>query len=201
MNSWETGAQQLTQEQRVSLANDPLNLLPSMVRPTARRARRRGDLAPPKKDFRCAYVAHQVSVKATYSLWVHPAGARRHREDPRHLSGRACSRSGLHRCGAASTCPCSRTGACSCAGAGSRPRRHRHPPRAGARTGTRTGPAPAYYENCDAVRAAGAAPIHAGDPGSPASLTVMETEPPANRYEPLREVGRARLALTAASTA
>ncbi|MFJ6807837.1 excalibur calcium-binding domain-containing protein [Streptomyces anulatus] len=28
-----------------------------------------------------------------------------------------------------------------------------------------TGPAPAYYENCDAVRAAGAAPVEEGDPG------------------------------------
>ncbi|GMA93080.1 excalibur calcium-binding domain-containing protein [Homoserinibacter gongjuensis] len=25
---------------------------------------------PPKKSFRCAYVARQVSVKATYGLWV-----------------------------------------------------------------------------------------------------------------------------------
>lgn len=71
MNAWETGAQQLTQAQRVSLANDPLNLM-AVDGPTNSREGA-GDAAtwlPPQKSFRCAYVARQLSVKATYGLWV-----------------------------------------------------------------------------------------------------------------------------------
>ncbi len=71
MNAWETGAQQLTQAQRISLANDPINLF-AVDGPTNGQ-KGAGDAAtwlPPKKDFRCTYVAHQVSVKATYGLWV-----------------------------------------------------------------------------------------------------------------------------------
>ncbi|WP_431278686.1 HNH endonuclease family protein [Leifsonia poae] len=71
LNAWETGAQQLTQEQRIALANDPLNLY-AVDGPT-NTAKSAGDAAtwlPPRKDFRCTYVAHQVSVKAAYGLWV-----------------------------------------------------------------------------------------------------------------------------------
>jgi hypothetical protein len=71
MNAWETGAQQLTAEQRLAFANDPLNLLavdgPSNSRKGA------GDAAtwlPPAKGFRCEYVARQVAVKSEYGLWV-----------------------------------------------------------------------------------------------------------------------------------
>ena len=71
MNAWETGAQQLTAEERLAFANDPLNLLavdgPSNSRKGA------GDAAtwlPPAKGFRCEYVARQVTVKHEYGLWV-----------------------------------------------------------------------------------------------------------------------------------
>lgn len=73
-NAWQTGAQQLTQAQRVSFANDPLNLLAADGRANAQKGD--GDAAtwlPKVKTFRCAYVARQVSVKATYGLWVVPA--------------------------------------------------------------------------------------------------------------------------------
>jgi hypothetical protein len=70
-NAWQTGAQQLTQAQRVSLANDPINLLAVDGRSNAQKGD--GDTAtwlPSNKEFRCGYVARQVSVKATYGLWV-----------------------------------------------------------------------------------------------------------------------------------
>ncbi|ASN51433.1 HNH endonuclease family protein [Sinomonas sp. R1AF57] len=70
-DAWQKGAQQLTYEQRVALANDPLNLQ-STDGPTNQQ-KGDGDAAtwlPPNKGFRCDYVARQVSVKATYSLWV-----------------------------------------------------------------------------------------------------------------------------------
>jgi len=71
MNAWETGAQQLTQAERVALANDPLNLL-AVDGPTNQQ-KGAGDAAtwlPPNKAFRCEYVARQVSVKFRYGLWV-----------------------------------------------------------------------------------------------------------------------------------
>lgn len=70
-NAWQTGAQQLDPELREMLANDPLNLL-AVDGPT-NSAKGDGDAAtwlPPARGFRCAYVARQVAVKATYGLWV-----------------------------------------------------------------------------------------------------------------------------------
>jgi cell division protein FtsN len=70
-NAWITGAQQLTQAQRISLANDPLNLI--AVDAKSNEQKSSGDAAtwlPANKGFRCEYVARQISVKATYGLWV-----------------------------------------------------------------------------------------------------------------------------------
>jgi hypothetical protein len=70
-DAWQKGAQQLTTEQRTAFANDPLNLQ-ATDGPTNQK-KRDGDAAtwlPPNKGFRCEYVARQISVKATYSLWV-----------------------------------------------------------------------------------------------------------------------------------
>jgi hypothetical protein len=73
-NAWQTGAQQLGQEQREALANDPLNLLAVDGRSNSQKGD--GDAAtwlPARKDYRCAYVARQVAVKAKYGLWIAPA--------------------------------------------------------------------------------------------------------------------------------
>ncbi|TFC36866.1 HNH endonuclease family protein [Cryobacterium sp. TMT2-14] len=73
-NAWQTGAAQLTREERIALANDPLNLLASDGVSNSQKGD--GDAAtwlPAEKSFRCEYVAHQISVKATYGLWVAPA--------------------------------------------------------------------------------------------------------------------------------
>lgn len=73
-DAWVTGAQQLSADRRVALANDPLELL--AVDGRANSAKRDADAAswlPPNKAFRCAYVARQVAVKARYGLWVTPA--------------------------------------------------------------------------------------------------------------------------------
>jgi hypothetical protein len=70
-NAWQTGAQQLTFDQRESLANDPLELL--AVDGVANQQKSDGDAAtwlPSNKAFRCQYVARQVAVKQKYSLWV-----------------------------------------------------------------------------------------------------------------------------------
>ena len=70
-DAWQTGAQNLTRELRVQLANDPLELL--AVQGDANQQKSDGDAAtwlPPNKSFRCEYVARQIAVKQKYTLWV-----------------------------------------------------------------------------------------------------------------------------------
>lgn len=70
-NAWQTGAQALTNEQRIAFANDPLELL--AVDGEANQQKSDGDAAtwlPANKNYRCAYVSRQVAVKAKYQLWV-----------------------------------------------------------------------------------------------------------------------------------
>ena len=76
-NAWQTGAQQLSPEEREALANDPLELL--AVDGVQNQAKGDGDAAtwlPPNKSFRCQYVARQIDVKVAYRLWVTPAEKR-----------------------------------------------------------------------------------------------------------------------------
>lgn len=73
-DAWQKGAQQLGADQRIELANDPLNLL-AVDGPT-NASKGDGDAAtwlPPRKSYRCSYVARQTAVKAKYALWVTPA--------------------------------------------------------------------------------------------------------------------------------
>lgn len=70
-NAWQTGAQQLSAERRVQLANDPLELL--AVDGPANQQKGDGDAAtwlPSNKPFRCQYIARQIAVKRKYVLWV-----------------------------------------------------------------------------------------------------------------------------------
>ena len=70
-NAWQTGAQQLTRQQRIQLANDPLELI--AVQGEANQQKSDGDAAtwlPSNKPFRCEYIARQIAVKQKYSLWV-----------------------------------------------------------------------------------------------------------------------------------
>lgn len=70
-DAWQKGAQQFTSMQRVSLANDPLELL--AVDGAANLQKNDGDAAtwlPSNKSFRCQYVARQIAVKQKYDLWV-----------------------------------------------------------------------------------------------------------------------------------
>ncbi|MBT2514104.1 HNH endonuclease family protein [Arthrobacter sp. ISL-30] len=70
-DAWQKGAQQLTAQQRQSLANDPVNLI--AVDGPENSEKGAGDAAtwlPRNKAIRCHYVARQISVKASYQLWV-----------------------------------------------------------------------------------------------------------------------------------
>ena len=73
-DAWQTGAQQLTREQRVQLANDPLELI--AVQGDANQEKSDANAAswlPENKAFRCEYIARQIAIKQKYSLWVIPA--------------------------------------------------------------------------------------------------------------------------------
>ncbi|WP_223159781.1 HNH endonuclease family protein [Leucobacter sp. cx-169] len=70
-DAWQKGAQQISAEQRLALANDPLNLL-AVDGPT-NSSKGDSDAAswlPPNHAFRCEYVSRQIAVKARYGLWV-----------------------------------------------------------------------------------------------------------------------------------
>jgi hypothetical protein len=73
-NAWQTGAFAWAPAKRETFANDRRNLL--AVRGDLNLQKSDGDAAtwlPPRKAFRCTYVALQVDSKARYGLWVTPA--------------------------------------------------------------------------------------------------------------------------------
>jgi hypothetical protein len=72
-NAWQTGMFQRGPEERRIFANDPLNLL--AVQGWLNQQKGDGDAAtwlPPRKGYRCVFVAQQIAVKAAYSLWLTP---------------------------------------------------------------------------------------------------------------------------------
>ncbi len=167
-NAWETGAQQLTADQRTTFANDPVNLL--AVSGAANTQKGEGDAAtwlPKNKAFRCEYVARQVSVKATYGLWVTQA---EHDAIARVLAGcptQAAVTSTYAPVPVAVVPPS--------APAPEQPVAQDPAPADPVPAPANPQPAPAqpapappantYYANCTAVRAAGAAPLYVGQPG------------------------------------
>ena len=73
-DAWQSGAQEISAQERLQLANDPENLL--AVDGPANQQKSDSDAAtwlPANASFRCSYVARQIRVKAKYQLWVKPA--------------------------------------------------------------------------------------------------------------------------------
>jgi hypothetical protein len=144
-NAWATGAFSWPIRKRAAFANDPVNLLPA----DAGANRQKGDAdaatwLPPNDGFRCRYIARQVAVKAKYGLWVTNA----ERAAIERVLG-ACPRQRLPEdSGAPTRLP----------GGMSAPP---SPPDSGSAQGRGS----VSFENCDAARAAGAAPVRRGDPG------------------------------------
>jgi hypothetical protein len=142
-DAWQKGAQTWTAEKRERFANDLLELVAADAHSNASKGD--GDAAtwlPPRRAWRCAYVARQVAVKQRYGLWVTSAE-------------RDAMRRVLSRCPDE---PLPRAAAVPLGGfpeAADRPRAARRVSGGGATS----------FVNCDAVRAAGKAPIRRGDPG------------------------------------
>lgn len=156
-DAWQKGAQQLTAGQRTAFANDPLNLL--AVDGPANMQKGDGDAAtwlPPQRSYWCNYVARQIAVKATYSLWVTQA----ERDTMADILANCPDM----------TVPTNQPAPLP------EPAPEPTPPPAPVQPVPAPAPAPRpvpppapapapYYANCTAVRAAGKAPIYAGQPG------------------------------------
>ena len=70
-NAWQTGAFRWSEEKRRRFANDPLNLV--AVKGSLNAQKGDGDAAtwlPPRKSYRCDYIARQIAVKSKYGLRI-----------------------------------------------------------------------------------------------------------------------------------
>jgi hypothetical protein len=190
-DAWQTGAQQLTVDQRTALANDPLSLL--AVSGKQNDIKGDGDAAtwlPPNKTYRCSYVARQVAIKARYGLWMTPA---EHDAVARILA--TCPAQALPAGAEAATyvppsvtaapAPTAATPATTApvavpttaapappitTAAPAAPATTRPAPAATTAAAPPVAPPAVYYANCAAAKAAGAAPLHVGEPGYRAGL-------------------------------
>ncbi|MYR08554.1 DUF1524 domain-containing protein [Gordonia sp. SID5947] len=158
-DAWQKGAQQLSALERRNFANDPRNL--QAADGPANQQKGDGDAAtwlPSNKSYRCAYVSRQIDVKALYRLWVTqaekdamvrilgscggtPVATTSQMPEPSETATRTATPAPAYTPPPTTTQP-----------------EYVAPP-AAPEGGS------AYYANCSAVRAAGAAPIHAGEPG------------------------------------
>jgi hypothetical protein len=159
-DAWQKGAQGLDAARRTAFANDPLNLL--AVDGPLNMQKGDGDAAtwlPPSKGYRCAYVARQVAVKVSYGLWMTQA-----EKNAIATVLSSCPNEPLPG-GVVANIPV--PVAIPAPAPAPRPAPAPKPAPAPAPV---PAPAPAptggvYYANCDAARAAGAAPVRVGDPG------------------------------------
>jgi len=152
-DAWQKGAQSWDRTRRVAFANDPMNLL--AVDGPLNMQKGDGDAAtwlPPNKAYRCQYVARQVGVKYTYGLWVTEAE-------------RNAMVSILSNCPGEPLPSGSAVPAAPAPAAVAEPAPAPAPAPAPVAAPAPVPAADVYYANCAAARAAGAAPVHLGDPG------------------------------------
>ena len=157
-DAWQKGAQQMTEQQRLVFANDPLNLL-AVDGPT-NQSKGDGDAAtwlPPNRTYWCPYVARQVEVKAKYDLWITQPEHDRMEEVLQDCDGGSSSDSGSDQ--SSTRAP-----------AESAPQPAPAPaPAPEPAPAPVPDPAPASpggaFANCSEARAAGAAPLYRGLPG------------------------------------
>ena len=159
-DAWQTGAQQLTVTQRIDLANDPRNL--QAVDGPTNEAKSDSDAAswlPPNKSYRCTFVTRQIQVKAVYHLWVTAAEKAAMQQQLTHCQNDAGASTGSS---LASRSAIATPRATTTAGT--------PPPRPRTTSAAPTPTADVSYKNCTAVKAAGKAPLLAGQPGYRSAL-------------------------------
>lgn len=163
-DAWQKGAQPWSYERRVEFANDPLNLLASDA--SANRAKGDSDAAswlPPNKRFRCDYVARQIAVKRRYRGWV-------------TASERDAMARVLARCPDTKLPTARRVRVPATPPPGEHAEKPTQEPEHVETGGSGTGGGEVpFFENCDAVRAAGQAPLIRGD-GSYEANTHMDRD-------------------------
>jgi hypothetical protein len=164
-NAFATGAQQWTPEKREEFANIGINIL--MTDPSQNRSKGDSDFAtwlPPNKAFRCSLAARQIRVKAAFELWVTPpekaAFERVLATCPDEPLDQPDAQAGYTVTAAQAEEAAANAGVTSTPTATPTPTPTKTPTQSPTQA-----PVNVYYENCDAVRAAGAAPIRTGDPG------------------------------------
>lgn len=157
-NAWATGASGWQIEKRAAFANDPLNLLPTAA--GANRQKGDGDAAtwlPANSSYRCEYVSRQVAVKAKYDLWVTLPEKEAIQRVLAPCDGQALA---ADEWGASTEVDHNISDPMDVTD---------HPAATDASAAPATGPSRSggstHYDSCDAARAAGAVPVHVGDPG------------------------------------
>jgi len=172
-DAWQTGVQQLSASTREEFANDPLELL-AVDGPT-NESKGDGDAAtwlPPNKSERCAYVARQIAVKAKYGLWVTSAEKQAMIQVLTPCPNQIIPTS--------SAIPLDTKDVVSSVTTAPAAKKTTPAPKATTPAAKKTTPpvthtttlagGSVYYKNCSAVRAAGKAPLHRGDPGYRSAL-------------------------------
>jgi hypothetical protein len=149
-NAWNAGAYDWDEEQREKFANDLMNLEAIDSESNQDKADQKfDDWWPDDPDNECWYAARQITIKKRYSLTVSPAE-------------REALQEALISCESMKLVKPSQFKA-------PKPKPIGEPkPKPEPEPRQTQEPKPdrnVYYKNCDAVRAAGAAPIHRGDPG------------------------------------
>lgn len=157
-NAWATGAFGWQIKKRAAFANDPLNLVPTDA--GANRQKGDGDAAtwlPANNSYRCEYVSRQVAVKSKYDLWVTSPEKAAIQRVLASCDGEVLS---ADEWGASTEVDhniIDPTDADNDQGSADST--------AVPTTGPSADGGSVHFDNCDAARAAGAAPVRAGDPG------------------------------------
>jgi hypothetical protein len=159
-DAWQKGAQSWPAGRRAAFANDPLNLL--AVDGGLNMGKGDGDAAtwlPPNRAYRCAYVARQVAVKMSYGLWMTQA-----EKNAIATVLSSCPGEPLPG-GVVASLPAPKPAPAPAPAPKPAPAPAPAPVPAPPPPPPAPAPTATYYKNCSAARAAGAAPVHRGDPG------------------------------------
>lgn len=186
-DAWQKGAQQLAAQRRTELANDPLNLL--AVDGPSNNQKSDADAAtwlPAAIGFRCEYVAAQIAVKQRYELWVTPpeksamqrvlgdcpdqalpAGHAAPDPDPRAPTAGTTPETapGTRATQPAAPARSAEPGTSAAPAAPEAPAAAPAAPEAPAAPAAPAAGGDVYFARCAEARAAGAAPLYAGQPG------------------------------------